>query len=505
MTIKEITELRKSGELEKAYAESKKFCKENPEDGFGVKLMAQSLKALMERAAKAGDDDALCALMEEYGVLGLEDTDEPELNNKVAWDVRALLLKWKEDGIYDPERIRRVCEHVTDIEFVRPHRYYSVLLEAFVRIKDRDGNHWPGLAEFVEWWGLENLLPEDYQKVRIATGQMIPSLAERTYTAYVKALLAGLAEGRLVKEAESFVYELDLLAESHPEFQYTLYHKTLLLKMLGRPAEAVAAAREFVKRRQNDFWAWSMIGDIVDGDDLKLSFYCRALLCRANPMFLIKVRQRAAQLMIARGDLPSARYELDEVISVSNSKGWRIPDNVVEQTRQQWYACTQPMYNNVKYYYSHLGLSEDFLIGDVPEKALIIVKYNAQKQTCSFITEDRQRGYFSTRRMQERFADNQIYIARFPEGVEEKLPTKVLNLRRVNDASAYEGVLFRHQKAVLNIRAGQSFTFIDDIYVDASLLPTGVRAGDTIEITAVIYYNIKHSTWGWRAVRVTQG
>lgn len=500
-TIQEITELRKNGDIDKAYQESKNLFKSNPEDKFARIALSQCIKALMDKAGKDGDASALAILLEEYGSLGLEEIGEAELNDKAAWDVRALMLRWKQDNTYDPHTLRRLAQALTTIDFVRPHRYYSVLLDAMIGFKDGNGNPWKGIISFINWWGLENFLPEDFERIRIHNGQTIPSLAERTYTVYVKALLADIEDGESVEAAESFLDQLDTLKETHPEFQYTDYHKTQLLKALRRIDEAVDSARAFVKRHQNQAWAWSMLGDIVDDDSLKLSCYCRALLCRTDFSFLVKIRRKAAELMIQQGDLANAKKEIELIIMTCEKKSWNIPADVRKIMDSEWYQETQAEYNNTKYYYSHLGPSEDFLCGDVPEKAIIIVKYNPQKGTCSFITEDRERGFFGTKKFHEQFADNQIYLARLPEGVDPKGATKVMSLQKVNDIAPYEGIFFRRHRAELNIKPGQTFTFIDDIYLDASMIP-GIEPGDMIDITAVIFYNIKRASWGWRAVRV---
>lgn len=501
ITVSEIIELRKKGDLDRAYIESKNLFESNPEDNNARIELSKSIKALMDRAAKAGDASALSLLLNEYGSLGLEEIGEKELNNKVAWDVRTLLLTWKQTGTYDAAALRRVVEALERIDFVRPQRYYSILLDAMVSLRDPEGRPYEGLVDFAAWWDLKNLLPEDFERMRGHNGRMIPSLAERTYTIIVKALLAGLEEGRLQSEAGSFIYDLDALGEAHPEFQYTLYHKTQLLKALGLIDEAVSSAREFVKRHQNEFWSWSMLGDIVDDDNLKLSCYCRSLMCKTDPGLLVKVRQKAARIMIERGDLTNARKEYDYVLLTYQKKGWQIPADVEEITSQPWFAETQPEFNNFRYYQQHLQPSEDFLYGDVPEKAIIIVKYNPQKGTCSFITEDRERGFFATKKLHEHFADNQIYMARIPSGVDTNGATKVMSLTKIEDVSPYEGIFFRRHRAELNIRPGQTFTFIDDIYIDGTLVQ-GMQAGDMIDIMAVIFYNIKRASWGWRALTV---
>lgn len=500
-TIEEITALRKEGRIDEAYGESRELLGAYPGDRDARVTAAQSAKPVMERAAKSGDLEVLARTLEEYGALRLEEIGENEMNNKAAWDIRRYLLDAKDNRTLTHAALDRLAEAAMTIDYRRPHRYYSVLLDAFVSCKDAGDALWPGLLAFMDWWGLENLLPEDYQRVRLRNGVSMPSLAERAYSAYVKALLEEVTAGRSREEAEAFVYELDLLADSHPEFQYTLYHKTLLLKSLGKLVEAVTSAREFVKRKQNEFWSWSMLGDIVDDDALQLSCYCRALTCRAEAGYLFKVRQKAAALMEARGDLANARREYQDVIDLCQTKGWHMPADVAAASRRPWFAETEPEPSNTRYYFSHLGESEDFLLGDVDEVAILISKFNPQKQTCSFITEDRRRGFFSTKKMHERFADNQIYRVRIAGEIDGKNATKLLSIKRVDDGAPYEGRLWRRITAEINMRPGQTFTFVDDIYVDGSLLRT-IPAGTRVLITAVLYFNIKRESWGWRAVRV---
>lgn len=502
MTIKEITELRKSGEVEKAYDACKEILAANPEDRYGRVAMAYCVKALGERAAKAGDAEGLVRMIDEYGALRLEEIEEAEMNNKVAWDVRALLLGMKERGRFELDKIDALFDALTGIAFVKPHRYYSVLLDSMLRVKDAQGNPWATLAEVIDWWGLENLLPEDYQKIRLNNGEMMQSLAERAYSTAVKSLLLSAENGLAsAEDLTHFIYELDMLLETHPEFQYTLYQKTLLLKALGRMEEAVTTAREFVKRHQNEYWAWSMLGDIVDEDSLRLSCYCRALLCRAEPGFLTKVRQKAGIMMYQLGEYPAAKREFEDVLALHETKGWHVPPKIAEFAREPWFASTQAYDTNVPYYRAHLGETESFLFGGAPETAILVSKFNPQKQTVSYVTEDRKRGFFSTKKLRERFSDNQVYQVRFADEPDGKTASKVMTIRKVDDASAYENKLFRRIRSVNNMRPGQSFTFVDDIYVDGNLL-RGVAPGEMADITAVLYYNIKKESWGWRAVCV---
>lgn len=501
MTITEITALRKSGESEAAYKAAKALYTTDPADRETRVELAYCLKPMMERAAREGDDETLVTLLGEYASLHLEEIGEAELNNKVAWDVRALILKWRDAGNFDMEKVRRLYDAVAEIEFLRPHRYYSVLLDAFLKVTDQKGQPWPDIPEFVGWWNLSNLLPEDYKRVLLTNGQPLASLAERAYTTTYKALLHSVANGEMLDEAEAFIDELSALEEQHPEYRFIMSQKTQLLKALGHGEEALQAACGVVRMHRNEFWAWALLGDAATDESERMACYCRALMCKANAELLGKVRFKLAVLMYNQGYLSEARREIEKIINLYDYKGWPLPAGVEAVCSQEWFGTTVPADSNRMFYDEFAARAEGVLMGDMPETPVLITKFNQLKNTCSYATADHKRGYFSTRKMHETFGDNQIWLLRFEGEPGGERPSNVLTCRRVTDITPYDNVFYRQVEAEINMRPGMSFLFVDGIYIDGTLLRE-VDPGMTVVVTAVLYYNIKKDQWGWRAVRL---
>ncbi len=501
MTINEITELRTTGDLDKAYEESVQLLSTNPDDRDARMCTALCVKSLMTRAAKAGNIGALVKFLDELASLHLEDLEDCSINNQSAWDVRTIISRWEAEGAFDMEKVRELYDAASKLCYDRPHRYYSILLDAFLKVRDTEGNPWPDIPEMITWWGLDNLLPEDFKRVRLINGRMSPSLVERAYTACYKCIAKGLEEGEMKDEAVAFIQDLETLEESHPEIKFTQYMKIRLYIALGHKDAALAAARTTVRRLRYDFWAWSMLGDLADDNADKIACYCRALTCRTDPAFLVKVRRKLSVLMYHTGFYANARRELDKTINIYTAKGWEIPEDIEAITSQQWYALTEPATSNRGFYTTHAGAADDFLNGDMPESAILISKINAQKQICNYITTDRHRGFFSYKRLNERLIENQIYMTRFDGEPDGEKVTNVFSCRRVTDITPYDGVFYRQIEAELNLRPGMAFLFVDDIYIDGSML-RGHRMGDRVVITAVLYFNIKKESWGWRAIRM---
>lgn len=500
MNLKEIIEKCKSGEAEEALQASRSELASDPENHFARVGVAYSLKALMAEAARRQDDDAFVNLLEEFASLHLEDTEEHELNNKVAWDVRSMLLALGAGG-YDFAQADKLFEAVKKVNFQKPHRYYSILLDSFVKVKDSHDAQWPRMAEFAAWWGLDNLLPEDYERVLLTNGQRMPSLAERSYLASLKALIPEVEAGRQLEAAEALIADMEVLGESHPEYQNVLYRKAALLKAMGRDQEAIEAAVAFVRKRPGEFWGWSALGDMMDDLFDKAACYSRSVCSKVAPMYQGKVRYKLAVVMYQLGELEHAKREFEKIKQIYETHGWETPAQILAISEQDWYANTIEAKSNREFYSEHGRRAEDLLYQDVPDTPVLISTFNPQKQIATFVTADKRRGFFSTKKMTYRFIPNHIYMIKFDGEINGDTPSRPLRYRKAEDTAPYADIFFRKDEAIINLKPGQQFLFVDDIYIEGQLL-RGIAPGSLAEITAVIYYNIKRESWGWRAVRV---
>lgn len=501
MDLKETLDLCKAGQAQEAYAANKSELGKDPENRIARTGLGYSIKSMLGEASRRLDDAGFVRLLEEFASLRLNDIDEGELNAKVAWDVRSMLLALKDAGEMDFEKVDSLAAAVRSIDFPRPHRYYSVLLDAFVKARGSQGEIWPGIADFATWWGLDNLLAEDYERVLMTTGHRMPSLAERTYTSCLKVLVSEVSEGRSHEAAEKFLGDLEVLDETHPEYQSILYQKSNLLKAMGRTSEALDSARGYVKKRPGEFRAWAALGDTVEEEPLKLACYCRALGCKMDPMFQGKVRYKLAVSMYRLGYLAEAKREFRKIRQIYESKGWHIPPGVETIEQQDWFRNTYEAESNHDFYVHNGRRADELLYEDVAETPVLISTYNPQKHVVTYVTPDRKRGYFSTRKTTYRFIPNNIYLIKFDGEAAAGEPSKPLRFRKAEDVAQYEGTLFRKSEGEVGLRPGQSFLFVDDIYIDGTLM-RGIPQGTQAEITSVLYYNIKHDSWGWRAVRV---
>ncbi|MDE7403322.1 MAG: hypothetical protein K2M87_07925 [Muribaculaceae bacterium] len=498
----EITEMRKRGDLEGAYNRTRNLINSFPGDRHALLAHGRSVKALMEKAADELNGDKLLTLMSEYADLNLTHAGDPEAGNRAAWAVRKYINRLKEDGTYNLDVIAGIIAMLKRMEFSKPHRYYSLILDVMLQVRDAEGNPWAGIADFISWWNLDNLLPEDFEKIRLTNGMMMPSTAERAYNVYYQILRNELAKGNMVTEAEDFLHRLDSIMAEHPEFQHTLYHKTRLLKDLGRTEEAQQAAASFVRRRPNDFWSWAMLGDLAPNDDIKLACYCRALTCRADSKFLGKLKQKTAVLLAQSGRFAEAKHEIEDIRRLYDARGWHLTPETLELIDRDWYAQTQSTNSNQPFYQAMGPLAETLLYAGMPETAIMITHINPQKQLAGFITDDRRRGYFSTKGMPQEFGEYQIYRIRFNGEPDLTKAARFTTCVRETDASKYEGIFYRREQGELKWRPGQAFGFVGQTFVDGRLLGPWADTGIPVELTSALYWHIKNNDWAWKAVSI---
>ncbi len=167
----------------------------------------------------------------------------------------------------------RLFHQISALSFPKPTASYSFLLKAF----QKSNKTWLGYQAFVEWWGIENLMPEDYLSEVMPDGKSSMALAEQVAIAYARKL----TEAPVVKEKiEAFMPVLDQLIHDHPEYQYPPYYKGKLLLAIGDKENVFSAFLPFARKKQTEFWIWDMLAETFLKTDIRYA----ACLCRALTM-----------------------------------------------------------------------------------------------------------------------------------------------------------------------------------------------------------------------------
>jgi tetratricopeptide (TPR) repeat protein len=220
------------------------------------------------------------------------------------------------------------------------------------------------MVAFSRLWGLEYLRPEDWERFVTDDRKELPSLAEKVIQQASKEVSKGNDQGLL-----SYILQyLDKAIAEYPDNIWLSLNKAKVLLGLGRNDDALKFAIEVTRAKPNDYWTWELLGDITttSGSDLSLSCYCKALLYSSDDRFSGKVRLKLATLLVERGQLPEAKYEINRVLVAKEKEGNKIPDQVEGFVSQAWYAKASLSQSNEDFYRSHKAAAEDLLFRQLP-------------------------------------------------------------------------------------------------------------------------------------------
>lgn len=504
--MQQIAQMRRQGRVDEAYAEAHRLLMLNAADPYARIAMAWCIKALCEQASKQADTEAFVKWFGMLEDLKLTEIGERAMHNRLGWDIYKLLDALKTNPERQIAAADRLFAMVRRMEFNRPDKYYSIMLEAFAIVKGPQRAGWPGFLDMVEWWGWHNLTATDFLRKSLPNKRVINSIAERALNACYRSTVSRLQRGGMPTErVQQFIDLLTEFSQSHPEFQYTLYQKASLLLILGRRDEARASVLAFAKANQDRFWVWDILADTVDEPDVQLSCYCRALSCRADDQFLSRVRLKAAALMHQLGFDGNARAEIRQLHSLYSAHGWHMPRRAVEMKNAEWYQRAEAPADNAAFYRQHLDASEALLFSDQPEVPVLVYMYNKTKHLCHFLTDKTQRGFFFARGLKTRIEEYGVYMMRYDSaGTQSWQATRVYSIRRANEeeAQACAGVFFKQVKGPFRRPVNKAFGFVDDAFVEAGPLASAVAPGTSVRATAALTFRLKTQQLGWNVIHL---
>ncbi len=321
--LNEIIALCKSGQVLEAYSQAKADLEQGMP--WAKLTTGKALYYCIRKDAEEGRYEELIVRLDE--LMALEQLT-PENENTIFWIGYFAKKHLSPTAIDTPKRLSALFSRLKPFSF-KPGISYSALLEGFTR-----HDSWLELDDFMEWWNLQNLTPEDYLPLEVVPGRKILSVAERAYIAKSKVLLRLNDRERI----EEFLPRMEKLMENHTEMLYLGYFYGKLLLSMGRnTTEALNAVIPFARKKSTEFWVWQLLSDVfVNEPDKHLACLLRAVHCRTQEKFLGKVRIKLAQIYIQRNQLGLAKYQIDKVTQCYLPQGWHLPYEVECWIHQPW-------------------------------------------------------------------------------------------------------------------------------------------------------------------------
>ena len=481
----------KAGQVQQAYELAKADLAAMPTDVWTQRAVGWALYYMIKSDSETDDYARLLEHIDELKSLDqLTIANDSMIFDNVQFQIANFIKnRIHLTDIEASSKLSVLFSKLKDYEF-KPSRGHSFLLQTILKFEN-----WPEIADFFDWWNLDNLTQEDYTPYINQKGQKMMTLAERAFIANSKALLRLNDLGRI----EEFLPKLDNLMNNHKEMMYPGYFYGKLLLALGSNGdEALKVIIPFARKKATEFWVWQLLSDIFTNEEEKqLACLLRAVHCRTQETFLGKVHIKLATLYIKRGLLNSARFHIDVVTRCYASQGWRLPNEIDCWIHQPWINSTTPDHKDPIDYMS----ITDAILCDGAEESIAVVTYVEQNTHNSFIIYGKEK-----RTVQKfRFKVNVGKTLRLHYITDSEGRMKVLSSMSVHLPSDLDYAKCVEGK--IEKRDDKEFAFLKSGSVKCFVSPNIVKKydlknGDKVKSLIVYDYNKKKEAWNWVCVNI---
>jgi hypothetical protein len=500
MPAKEIKELRQSGKLEEALTMAKTELDAQPENIWGKRNISWVFYDYLKQSVLQQDVDNFISWLKEIQNLSLPE-EEKILFNNLAWQIGSIVFKLA--NINDNSRfdkLFKLLEISQSFYFTKPSDGYSFLFKSFHKaLKETDR-----YVQFADWWGFDNFRTEDFQKEKLENGKEVMAIVEQAYITYAKHLLpkqnfeSGISFDK--EKALEFIPRLTEIEEKYSDYQYPAYFIAKLLVATGDNEQMLEHLLPFAKKKRNDFWVWEVLAEAFQNDEEKVfACYCKALSCKSPEEMLVNLRQKMANLLIQKSKFDEAKTEINLLIEARNSKGYKIPNEVIIWQSQEWYENATSHKSNLEFYKSFIPKAESILFLDIPEELIFVDFVNSDKKMLNFISSEEKFGFFKYERFLKVVKVGDILKVRFQGGTNQGIH-QLYTCIRVED-NDFKRFFFKEIEGVVKIPTGKSFGFVEDIYIHPKMIERlKLVDGIIYKGKAMKSYNKEKKQWYWKLI-----
>lgn len=511
--MKQITELRKQGNLDQAYTLGQQKMQADPNDIWIKRAFCWVCYDFIKIAIEQNDEEAFYAKINEIAELDLDVNQESMLFQSIWWTI----TKWVNGNIMPIENkeqrrllVFRLLEEIQQLPKFAPSEAYSAFAKAIHRAS----------KEFLEYVYIMkkvdmSLLSDEDKYPTTYNDRQITPLWEQMLNSYSKCLLnllQYLTINNMTEELKQTKYEVErhicVLKDSlsrFPNYEYTLYYLAKLMIALGNNSAAINNLMPFVRKRSKDFWVWNTLAEALRDTDPQtaMSCCCRGLLCNAQEDKKVSLHESAAIVFASCGYYSAAKKEVLTANQI-RMKYWGKPitkQTVLNLNNNPEYAKAQANENNHSFYEEHLALAEQLVYADMT-KPILITYVNQEKHIANFIGSDQSYGFFRYKGILKNHPQtNEVYEAAMELIDEEKF--NLCWCKKFSGQNCDTPFFKRIQGFVKRIRE-QGFAFVENTFISPELVKThNLQDGDAIEAVAILSRDRKKNKFSWAIHTIT--
>lgn len=493
MSFSKIIQLRREGQLKKAYEVAIKEYNDNPNNIWNKRAIAWVYYDLLKNACQRNLHQKITEMLSLINGLNLP-SDEKSFFESIAWCVGKFVYRYNNPFT---KILTELVDELKRMPFYKPSDSYSFLIKVFSKHVEK----WSGFYDFFMWWNNENFSEKDYEKTELNNGRKVISNAEQVYIAVCKNVLKHPVNN---KQLEKLIPIIEQVTKEHPDMQYPHYYFAKLLLEKGNKERFLTAFIPFARKKKRDFWVWDLISQIFDKEDPRyFACLCRSLACGAPVKFSLNVKEKFAEALIRKNMLTKAKHEIDEVVNCRNQENWRLTLRLQKWMNDEKLKAVKPAGTNEKLYRKYAPEADKLLYYDIKPEIIIVEKVNREKKIVYFVTSGPKQGSFQYHYFNLNPKPGDVLSVRFSEKGNEKSPNfyKAATMEMSNEKP--DACIFRTVKGTLNIKSGNSFGFVHQIFVPSETISENkLHDGQPLTLSAIRAFNKKKKEWGWKAVEI---
>lgn len=545
--FREVTALRKSGQIEEAYDLGKAARAEFPSDGWIMGAFGWCIIGLVKQHANTPESQDFKRYLDELADLSVPPSDEVLFAQRERWlsmgdeagreaerarqlgksgrheeaiavfkrllaagklrDADRVSLGWElcqatQDVIKTGDgatlagaAIGKARRHIADyfkLDLSGPELLHSRIAQQALTLA-RAGHL--KIVPFARIWNIHSFRREDHERFRKDGGKTLPALSESLVNLVAKEAAASGTEA----DVEFVLPHVERISEKFPDNQWLKMNRVKLLSRLGRDDDARSLAVEFVRAKSREFWAWDLLGDLVDEREIQLACYAKALTCSSDDAFTGKVRLKFAE-GIASQHPGEARTEVDRVLRAARDAGNRVPTKAEDLTHRGWYVNSDPKEVRPSFYESFCEPADRYLLAQLPRQIAVIDHVNHERSLFHFIVQKDVDGVapfkaFGKAPREGQVVRVQVDTVKGPTGAR----TNLLSIEASDEP--IPGHLGKNFRDMVRVSNGMGF-MPDNTFIPPSMIADGgIEDGDIIEGLALINFDRKKQRWGLKALR----
>ncbi|EPR69793.1 DUF7017 domain-containing protein [Cyclobacterium qasimii] len=489
-----VSELRKAGNLAKAYELAKNGLNESPKNLSAKISMAWVLHDYLKAQSSNTSPLQSVKVLKEIRKLGPLH-GAALLYDQIAFWTGTALLNHSKSKHPESELIEQLFQSIEDFPFPKPSKQYTWLLTGFLA----HWENWSGFIGLMNWWGWENFREEDFLTTTKYNKQYL-SIVEKLIGRYTKIILQKAVGNELPHKVLSNLCHslLRFMEQQHSKCKnYTFYpyYKAKVLFLIGEKNKAKACFLPFAKKRIRDFWVWELLSQLETEPEMALAYQVKAVSVKTKPEFLAKVREDLVNRIIPINQ-DWAKTELERIIKLREKNGWPLTNGIKEKMAEKWYLEGKIISTKIIYQqYSEIA-NREFLENPISFKLLINGSKSDTKQTFG-LNPNKETIKLITRSLQ--LQTGQAY-----EIVGQQAPNGwifVHQAKKFEDDRLFSNWIIT-KSGKFTMHPSKQFGFVKDIFIPPSLLiEFCIEDGVLVRVKAIQSFDKKKKSGDGKAIQ----